>query len=99
MAVTKLDCAGLLKLLADETRLSVVRLLIAGPCSVSELIDALKVEQTLLSHHLRSLREGGVIEGVREGKSIRYSLSKDMASRRRGEAIDLGCCQIVFKVN
>lgn len=97
MTESEIDCASLLKTLADETRLAVVRLLIKRSYSVGEIIEALEVEQTLLSHHLRVLRESGVIEGARVGKSIHYALTERVALRRRGEAIDLGCCQIVFK--
>lgn len=90
------DCAAFLKVLADQTRLAVVRLLIRKSLTVSELNDSLGIEQTLLSHHLRVLRDAAIVQCQREGRAIRYSLSSDVKSHRRGSAIDLGCCRIVF---
>lgn len=89
-------CAGLLKVLADETRLAVVQQLMQGPRHVGAINEHLRVEPTLLSHHLKVLREAGIVETEREGKSILYRLSPEVESVRRGKAIDLGCCLISF---
>ena len=91
-----IDCSAFLKVLADQTRLAVVRLLIHQSLTVGELNETLEVEQTLLSHHLRVLRDAGVVDFRREGRSIRYSISDQVKSARRGAAVDLGCCQILF---
>lgn len=90
-------CASVLKVLADETRLAVVELLLTGPKVVSEINETLEIEQSLLSHHLRVLREAGLVETEREGKQMRYSIVKDIQGRSQGKAINLGCCKISFK--
>lgn len=90
-------CADLLKVLSDPTRLSVVRKLTAGPQRVGELNDTLGVEQSLLSHHLRVLREAGVVTTQRDGKSVVYSLSKSFSDGNREDSIDLGCCRLLFE--
>ena len=54
------NCATILKVLADETRLAVVRQLMAGPQQVNEINGTLQLEQSLLSHHLRILRDAGI---------------------------------------
>ena len=92
----EIDCSASLKVLADQTRLAVVRLLIGDSMTVSELNESLGVEQTLLSHHLRVLRDAGIVEHRREGRSIRYSISGQVKSAGSGASIDLGCCQILF---
>ncbi len=91
------SCAELLKALADETRLEVVKRLIDGPQNVGQLNSDLQVEQTLLSHHLKVLRESGIVEARRDGKAVRYRLSPAVESKRRGKVIDLGCCQLRFE--
>ncbi len=100
MAKIELDvmdhCASLLKILADETRLSVVRQLMRGPMHVNELNDAIGADQSLLSHHLKVLREGGIVEAERDGKAVLYRLSPNVESRRKGDVIDLGCCKLSF---
>ena len=91
------DCASVLKVLADETRLAVVEQLLEGPKHVGEINEALEVEQTLLSHHLRVLRDAGLVNSERDGKQMLYSLTKHVQGNRRGRAINLGCCKISFE--
>ncbi|MDA1163168.1 MAG: metalloregulator ArsR/SmtB family transcription factor [Planctomycetota bacterium] len=96
-AANDFSCAEILKVLADETRLAVVRQLMNGPKHVGEMNEELKVESTLLSHHLRVLRDAGIVEGERDGKAVLYRLSPDFESKRRGAALELGCCRLVFE--
>jgi len=90
------SCANLLKVLADEKRLAVVRRLMDGPKHVGELNETLCLEQSRLSHHLKILREAGLVESKRDGKAVLYSLSPNFRSTTTGEAINLGCCMISF---
>ena len=90
------SCASLLKVLADETRLAVIEQLIAGPKHVAEINQDLGVEQSLLSHHLKVLRESELVIAQRDGKQVLYSLAEKVQGRRHGRAIDLGCCMISF---
>ena len=90
------SCASVLKVLADETRLAVVERLLNGPKHVGEINETLGVEQTLLSHHLKVLRDAGLVTAERNGKHVRYSLARAVQGRRRGRAINLGCCLISF---
>ena len=94
--VPKPRCAKLLRLLAEPTRLSVVQRLLLGPHHVGELNSGVGVEQSLLSHHLRVLRDAGLVEAVRDGRSVLYRLSPTVAPRGNGREIDLGCCRLVF---
>jgi ArsR family transcriptional regulator len=90
------SCSELLKALADETRLAVVCELMRGERHAGELLVATGVEQSLLSHHLRQLREAGIVESERDGKSVLYRLAPGVECRRRGNVVDLGCCQLAF---
>jgi len=90
------DCARVLRVLADRTRLRVVRLLLDRPQRVGELADALRIEQSLLSHHLQVMREHGLVLAHREGKAVRYRLAPQLVSRRVRNGIDLGCCALRF---
>jgi ArsR family transcriptional regulator, arsenate/arsenite/antimonite-responsive transcriptional repressor len=64
----------LLRALADPTRLRVVALLGAGPRCVCDLQGGIDVPANLLSHHLKVLREAGLIAGTRRGRWIDYRL-------------------------
>ena len=97
--VTESDvsCAELLKVLADETRLAVMRQLLRGPKHVGELNEELHVEQSLLSHHLKVLRDAWFVVAERDGKAVLYQLAPRVAAIRRGNSIHLGCCQLSFE--
>jgi DNA-binding transcriptional ArsR family regulator len=95
-STSSVSCATLLKALADDTRLAVVRQLLEGAKHVGELNEELQVEQSLLSHHLKVLREMGIVEAQRDGKAVLYRLAPHIESAARGKALDLGCCRISF---
>jgi ERCC4-type nuclease len=50
-------CAERLNALAEPTRLAVIEALMGGPRHVGNLVQLLKVEQSLMSHHLQTLRD------------------------------------------
>ena len=64
----------LLRALADPTRLRVVALLSAGPRCACVLQAEIDVAANLLSHHLRVLREAGVVASTRRGRWVDYRL-------------------------
>ena len=89
-------CAQQLKVLADETRLSVLKLLMQGPKRVWELNECLDLDQSLLSHHLRTLRDAGLVKATRDGKAVLYCLAPNVQGASKGEVINLGCCHLSF---
>lgn len=90
------SCVKRLKLLADPTRLALVRLLTRGPQHVKDLNADLRVDQNLLSHHLKVLREGGLCVAERDGKAVTYRLVEGVYDINKGGSIDLGCCSLAF---
>lgn len=68
---------GPLKALADDKRLRILTLLASGERCVCELQDALGARQSLLSFHLRTLRDAGLVSDRRQGRWIYYSLERD----------------------
>jgi ArsR family transcriptional regulator, arsenate/arsenite/antimonite-responsive transcriptional repressor len=60
--------------LGDETRLRILELLASGERSVSDLQHEIDVGQSLMSHHLRILREAGIVADRREGRWIYYGI-------------------------
>lgn len=75
------EAAYILKALANETRLCVVmQLSQAGEKSVTELMDQMDCEQSLLSHHLTDMRAKGILRCRKSGKNSFYSLSDNRFS-------------------
>lgn len=66
------------KALADVNRLRIVRRLAEGQATVTDLIEHVGLSQPLVSHHLRRLREAGLVETRRVGRETVCSLRPDM---------------------
>jgi len=77
----------LLTALADSTRLAIVRQLASDAetcaCDFTSCCD---VGQPTVSHHLRVLREAGIVVSERRGQNIYYRLAPDVAERLDGIA-------------
>ena len=65
----------ILKSLADLNRLRIVMAIDKSSISVSEIIHATELPQTLVSFHLKTLRNAGVVKTKRNGPFIYYNLS------------------------
>ena len=63
-----------LKAVADERRLQIIAMLRNGSRCVCELTDSLDAGQSLLSFHLKTLKEAGLVTDRREGRWVHYSL-------------------------
>jgi DNA-binding transcriptional ArsR family regulator len=65
-----------LKALSDPTRLALAAALAqADELCVCDLAWIVERSQGLVSHHLRSLRAGGLVESRRDGKMVLYALT------------------------
>ena len=62
------------KAIADPTRREVLALLRERPMSAGELADRFDVSKPTMSAHFAVLREAGLIDASRHGKSIIYRL-------------------------
>jgi len=73
--------ATLLKCICEETRFNILELLQKNSeMSVSELVAKLKKDQPLVSHHLRSLKECGIVKTRESGKMSMYAIAnKDVS--------------------
>ena len=63
--------------LADEKRVRVLELLGEGERCVCDLAEAIDITQPLLSFHLRTLREAGLVSSRRKGRWVHYSLDRE----------------------
>lgn len=63
-----------LRALADESRVVLALLLAERPRTVKELQEATGLGQTLISHHLRLLREQALVKVIPRGRSNVYAL-------------------------
>lgn len=62
------------KIISDPTRISILFLLQQQELSVGSITTSLEMEQSAISHQLRTLKEARLVKARREGKAIFYSL-------------------------
>jgi ArsR family transcriptional regulator, arsenate/arsenite/antimonite-responsive transcriptional repressor len=67
----------LFRALGDETRLRILDLLTEGERCVCDLQSDLQLGQSLLSFHLRVLREAGLVRDRRAGRWSFYALNTE----------------------
>jgi ArsR family transcriptional regulator len=72
--------AGMLKVLSDPTRLAIFDVLMQGVQCNCEIGDQLGLEMNLISHHLKALREAGLVNVERDEQDARwvyYSVNRE----------------------
>ena len=83
MAVSRLDSRqtrNIARALADPRRVEILREIGAMKecCPNSKLLTSQDVTAATLSHHMKELETAGLIDSVREGKNVRYTLRRDV---------------------
>jgi ArsR family transcriptional regulator len=69
--------AARFKALADPTRVAIVNRLAVAECCVCDLNAAFDLSQPTISHHLKVLRDAGLVESSRRGTWAYYRLVPD----------------------
>jgi len=86
MKVIVVNTVDFAKALADETRQKIMRLCCCQQLSVNEIVEALDVAQPTVSHHLKILKNAGLVTAERRGKQVLYTLNQ--------KHLAAGCCQV-----
>ncbi|EMY8162751.1 ArsR/SmtB family transcription factor [Pseudomonas monteilii] len=63
------------RLLGDPSRLKILLRCLEGSSSVGEIVEAVDLSQSLVSHHLRLLRGARLVKGERHAKHIFYEVA------------------------
>ncbi|MGQ0826544.1 MAG: ArsR/SmtB family transcription factor [Actinomycetota bacterium] len=66
--------ARFFRVLGDSTRLAILELLVEGPRTVSELVEALECPQSRVSNHLACLRWCEFVDAERQGRQVTYRI-------------------------
>ena len=74
------------KALADDTRQKIMKVCCCRQLSVSEIVAQIDVTQPTVSHHLKVLRDAGLVSVERRGKEIYYSLNQKQVAN--------ACCAV-----
>ena len=66
--------ARFLRCIGEPTRLRIIKLLSEGEKCVGDICQAVGKDQPLVSHHLRALRECGIVAARQETQKVYYRL-------------------------
>lgn len=72
------DSIACCRALSDDTRFRILEVLVGKETCVCELVDRLDVAQPLLSHHLKTLKEAGLVRARKRGRWMFYALDPDV---------------------
>ena len=94
------ECARVLKAVADETRLLILKSLFKGEKCGTEIALELDLAQPHIAHHLGILKNANLVESCRDGQKVCYRLHPvvhESLKHNNEMTIDLGCCKMSFK--
>ena len=83
------NLASILKIVAEPSRLKLMCILKKGEHCVCEIMEHVDFSQSLVSHHLKDLKDIGVVSDEKRGQRVYYSLSK------KGQYITRALFQII----
>ena len=81
-----IDTVEFAKALSDPTRQQIMSLCCCAWLSVNEIVERLHVGQPTVSHHLKVLKQAGLVHATRRGKQVLYTLNQVRLAQ--------SCCQV-----
>jgi DNA-binding transcriptional ArsR family regulator len=94
-----MNATSLLKCICEDTRFSILEILQKNTeMSVNDLVTKLKKDQPLVSHHLRALKECGLLKTRENGKMTMYSIASKDVSKLISDIVKtsqkmISCCE------
>jgi ArsR family transcriptional regulator len=83
---TKLkEVVGFLKIISEENRLKILCILQKQEKCVCEIWQCLELPQNLVSHHLKALKDFGLISSKKEGLKVFYKLNQKVVKKHLKE--------------
>ena len=73
---------------SDSTRLKIISALSINDLCVIDLSNVLNINQTTISHQLKYLKNQCIVDSVRDGKIIKYSLQNKFVNDLMNYAIE-----------
>jgi len=71
------DLSVLLKIVSENSRLQILCILQTDEHCVCELMEETKLSQSLISHHLKDLKDTNLVSDRKDGKWVHYSLTDE----------------------
>ena len=95
--MNEIDASLICKALSDAHRLKIVKMLTGGELCACKLLEAFKITQPTLSHHMKVLVECNLVRTRKEWKNTYYSLNCETLTAFRTFIDSLNCSQACQK--
>jgi len=82
------ELADMFRLMSDPSRLRIILACLETPISVGDMASALGLSPSLVSHHLRLLRAGRLIQAERRGNRVFYLITDEHIRRVLSDMVD-----------
>jgi ArsR family transcriptional regulator, lead/cadmium/zinc/bismuth-responsive transcriptional repressor len=82
------ELADMFRLMSDPSRLRIILSCLETPISVGDMANALGLSASLVSHHLRLLRAGRLIQAERRGNRVFYLITDEHIRRVLSDMVD-----------
>ena len=69
--------AELFRAFSDTSRVRIMSALVDGEKNVSALAAIVGISESAVSHHMRGLRQMGLVQALREGKEVHYRVDDE----------------------
>ena len=90
--------ARFLRCIGEPTRLQIIKLLADGEKCVSEIVEGMNKEQSLVSHHLRAMKECNIVIARQTAQKIYYKLTEpglaELVFKSESLMKELSLCQL-----
>jgi ArsR family transcriptional regulator len=83
------ELCAVLRALGEPQRMRIFTLLYAGERCVCDIEAAVRLPQNLVSHHLRTLREAGLLQSRKDGRWMYYCINKERVAAMQPLMSDL----------
>lgn len=67
----------LFQMFSDRTRLKILYQLFEKECCVNELVEAVGISQSAMSHQLASMKKTKIVRSYKSGRNVYYCLDDD----------------------
>ena len=86
---TLLGLANFFSILGDSTRIKLLSALSISPLCVTDIAKTLGMNQTTISHQLRTMRDNGLVDFERRGKVLMYYIKESKVLDIMLKAVDM----------
>ena len=90
--MTREEVANICKAMSDSNRLRIIEMLTQGEKCGCNLLEELQVTQPTLSHHMKVLRDCGLVSSYKDGKWQHYSINCEKFKEYKDYIAAITCC-------